>query len=353
MSMESFTALFESIEIPGNDPKALEAVAALKSGEVYGGEYNDAKDRLGRAFSRQGGVIINWYLSQPTRDTSSNEVESYLYYDAIPSSLSHVTAARVAKLQKLGPTSDLGKEFRDKIVSLISAWVPAAELLKDAKGRVVKGRRPAPPKPDSIPTASNRSAKIIENAVNEILKPHYGDLIKNLREHYVTVAERIVSRGVYASPIKEGLPYSPLVAWKDVNRDYETRSVTGTPTLKEGHIEIAYSLARAEAAQIKQGFVQKTISKVGGILDTKERSVAFVKTDIVSGELSHLTFEGTVSFEFKDGSGFNLSTNVIINYSKLGKGFYQYPSRFRNIRFSNAKVVPSLSQEEVFKQWAV
>jgi hypothetical protein len=96
------------------------------------------------------------------------------------------------------------------------------------------------------------------------------------------------------------------------------------------------------------GFISKNSSKLALILQKKDapKSHKILNTNIRNGMV-----ENSMQFEFNDGSSFVLESSVVYKYSKTGKLFFQYPTRFKNVKLADGTKMKMPSEEKMIKEF--
>jgi hypothetical protein len=93
--------------------------------------------------------------------------------------------------------------------------------------------------------------------------------------------------------------------------------------------EIIQKIAERSADDVLAAFINRTLQKLGPVVERKSGFKVSKTTDRLSGfEKATGHWEGILYLAFEDGTMFSASLKIITNYSKLGKPFGQYPMRF-------------------------
>jgi hypothetical protein len=61
--------------------------------------------------------------------------------------------------------------------------------------------------------------------------------------------------------------------------------------------------------------------------------------------------ENSMKFVFEDSSSFTLESSVVYKYSQLGKFFFQYPTRFKNVKMADGSLMKMPSEEKMIRDF--
>jgi hypothetical protein len=61
--------------------------------------------------------------------------------------------------------------------------------------------------------------------------------------------------------------------------------------------------------------------------------------------------ENSMKFAFEDGSSFTLESSVVYKYSQMGKLFFQYPTRFKNVRLADGTAMKMPSEKKMMEEF--
>jgi len=285
-----------------------------------------------RAYNVLNKTIIDY--RQSNRDAS----------EKIPYSI--YTASDIKKAIK--DTSKIS-DLPEQIKSFFDTIKDIPELLNILKGYVQKGREPKPvdpskPAPFMKPTASFDSSK----AAIKFMKEAAESFEKELRE---SITKQVMNS---YDKIKD------ITSPSDIPKDADSKAVASmifTSKIKDGK-RVLELIAGADArvkrlidnnvTDIVNGFVGKSAAKLALILQKKgmPKSHDIVRTNIRNGMV-----ENSMKFTFEDGSSFTLESSVVYKYSQMGKLFFQYPTRFKNVRHTDGTSMKMPSEKKMIEEF--
>lgn len=351
--MLSFTHfIIESSEASGAFQDAKK-IAAYISSEKYKSNYLDALDGLSKAAEEK--EIYNAKFS--TYKESLIRGIEYAYktlFDKIRDDIIK-SGQETSDLWSMSAITDINKV--SKIYSKMStknreasdftssiSGIPSA--LKSMKAYVKSGREPAPPKPGQFvkPMASFDSSKLALKFMQEAAS----SFESNLRDN---ITKKI--HGVYNSikNITDPKKLSKEPAILEVASAIFIARTTGrirVLELKNNADRIVENIINDNVQSIVDGFVSKNTSKLALILQKKNmpKSHTIIRTNISNGMV-----ENSMSFEFEDSSSFILESSVVYKYTRDGKLFFQYPTRFKNVKLANGSMMKMPSEEKMIKEF--
>lgn len=250
-----------------------------------------------------------------------------------------------------------------KLVKVVSKIKVVSKELKDfiehikdlpdamniVKGYVKKGREPKPVDPSKPaafikPLASFDATKSAINFMKEAAASFEKELTENIKSQIMNAYDNI--RGL---TVPSELP-------RDSN-SVAVASVIFVVKTKEGKkfLEKLPDADRRVAKLIKDnvqdivdGFVSKSASKLAIILQKKglPKAHSIVRTSIRNGMVENL-----MKFEFEDNSSFNMESSVVYKYSAMGKLFFQYPTRFKDVKLADGTKMKMPSEEKIIKEF--
>lgn len=314
----------------------LEALTGLSEAaqakEIYNARFNEYKMRLSRGIEyaynglfeqikddliRQGQETINlWGIS------STNEIN------------------KVAKLyDQMKPQNEMANKF-------IAAIRKIPDALKVMKGYVKAGKPPRKPKPGQFikPLASMAASRLAVQFMTEATRSFSNDLRNSITDQiqkaYAKVKNITDPKDLPKTPDEKTVAATIFVVKrKDGNKILD---------LIPGHEQKLQKLIDNNVDDIVQGFISKNASKLALILQKKDapKSHQILRTNIRNGMV-----ENMMKFEFTDGSSFRLQSSVIYKYSPTGKLFFQYPTRFTDVRFADGSKMSRPSEEKMIKEF--
>lgn len=139
-------------------------VSAAEGASLYNVDFKDAKDTLNHVVEMAYWAMVSEPFLRARGWNPEAALDTYL---GLSSGLSNVPS-KVKKLEKLKPESELSEwRFKDvnpemlaAVREVLAAAAPVAELVKELKGKVVKGRRPTEPSPAKKEALAKEAAKM-------------------------------------------------------------------------------------------------------------------------------------------------------------------------------------------------
>lgn len=254
------------------------------------------------------------------------------------------SAAEITKIfkiySKMETKNKKAMEFMDAIKD-----IPVA--LKAMKAFVKSGRAPAVPKPGqfvkpiSSPNAQKIAIKLMTEATDSFSKKLMTSISTQLNAAYKKVQNL---KFVDELPAKDG------DAMTVAGVIFRTKMVQGKKTLEliPGHANRVKKLIDDTVNGIVSGFITKNSSKLALILAKKDapKSHKILNTNISQGMV-----ENSMSFVFNDGSSFILQSSVIYKRTRDGKLFFQYPTRFKDVKLPGGVKMKMPSEEKMIKEF--
>lgn len=256
--------------------------------------------------------------------------------------------------------SDIKKAIKDtanmhELPANIRSFFNSIKGLPDAlaiiKGYTQKGREPKPVDPNK-PGAFVRPMASFDASRSSItfMKEAATSFEKELRE---SISKQVMTSYEKA---KEFEGKSPFDVPKDMSMRaimptiFVTRTKAGKQYLEfiPNHEDRLEKLINDNVTEIIDGFVGKSATKLALILEKKgmPKTHTIVKTNVRNGMV-----ENTMKFEFEDGSGFTLESSVVYKYSQMGKLFFQYPTRFKNVRLADGSMMKMPSEKKMIEEF--
>lgn len=106
-------------------------------------------------------------------------------------------------------------------------------------------------------------------------------------------------------------------------------------------------MAATIAANESESFFFKMSDKLGGLISPDLESADGSMSNDSTGKRSY------IHFAFKNGSKFSVYNNIVLNWSPLGTGFYQYPTTFYNAFRADGTQIKNVNEasiKEYFKK---
>lgn len=300
---------------------------------IYNARFEEAKfglnTFLNRAYSAAQASIIDYRKSNP-------EVSKRIPY----------TIYDLTDLKKT--TKNIGNinDFPSQIKEFFDTTKDVPDAMAVIKGYVQKGKAPREVKPGEFvkPAASYNATKAATEFMQEATDSFKKKLKENITSRITKVYENIRDiTDVQDLPKDET---SHLVA----SRIFVTKSKEGKKYFEKlsDANERVMRLIEDNVDQIVNGFVAKNSSKLALILQKKgkPKSHEIVNTNIRNGMV-----ENTMRFVFEDSSSFTLESSVIYKYSQMGKFFFQYPTRFKNVRLADGTIMKMPSEKKMIEDF--
>jgi hypothetical protein len=324
------------IEYPAYRQRFIDAIDALSSAaekqEIYNARFVDYKMPFNRGIE---------YAYQKLFDKIRDEVKKT---GQDTSDLWGISGAneitKVAKIYDKMPTKiKEAIDFMDAI-----RGIPAA--LKIVKGYVKAGKPPAEPKPGQFvkPAAAYGSNKLALQFMKEATDSFKQELLADITNQLMTAYNKMKD-----SKVPSDLPIDP--ASKSVSSTiFMVKNKDGKKVLEliSGSSDRVKKLIDDTVRDIVDSFVTKNASKLALILQKKEapKEHKIIRTNIRNGMV-----ENVMKFKFNDGSEFTLESSVIYKYSKTGRLFFQYPTRFKNVKLADGSMMKMPSEEKMIKEF--
>lgn len=324
------------IEYPAYRQRFLDALDALSSAsekqEIYNARFVEYKMPLSRGIEYAYNTLFD-----KIRDEVKKSVEDTSDLWGI-STTAEIT--KVVKIYDKMPTKiKEAIDFMDAI-----RGIPAA--LKIVKGYVKAGKPPAEPKPGQFvkPHASFDASKLamqfMTDATDTFKKKLHDDILNDAMKAYNKIKDITVLTDVPKDSTSKTIAATIFIAkYKDGKRVLE---------LINGAEERISKLVDDNVRDIIEGFIAKNTSKLALILQKKDKPS---EHDIIRTNIRNGMVENAMKFKFNDGSEFTLESSVIYKYSSTGKLFFQYPTRFKNVKLADGSMMKMPSEEKMIKEF--
>lgn len=228
-------------------------------------------------------------------------------------------------------------EFLASIEDLPSA-------IKQLKTYIVMGRKPTAPKPGQFikPVAKLEARKFAAQFLTESaqsFKVQYEKVVTDTthKDYQTLKTIHTLTDLKDKSASVQGL--ATLVCIIDSRKD--------TVVLKPNTETLLDRIIREQVNNTIDGFIGKNTDKLALIFEKKPsvKTHKILKTTVSAGVL-----ENTMFFEFEDNSSFEIHTQVISKYMNE-KYFYQFPTRFTNVKLADGSRMSSPSEEKMIKEF--
>lgn len=370
-------ALCKNKHYPGWVEDSLaKLTAGLEAGEIANRHFVDAKQYINRAFEyawneyqpdRHNNSPLNTYDRHRKGTLPANEkVIAFLQNFQYPQA--HLNTGQIEKikafpadpawaimlpfLEEIDPICQAIQTLKDKTVK--------RKVLSDEEKRAAKFAPPA---------SSSKAVEIVLGLLNDIVDAQYQDLVAMfVKDNRKTLqsfkdgfkaAEGDVTKNKPSRWNREtGFEPQYTVAWHFTFKDgsmkgkCDSRAVmllndivdqtsTGYPAVytttyaPDADTKLV-AQAEKDAKEIRDLFVVKNLRKIVSILEAKGDD-NFDSCKVLGNTISLSGLEGTLRFNFKDGSGFTCRNSIVWSISHLGNQFYRFPLTFHNVTMPNGQ----------------
>ena len=285
--------------------------AAVAAGEITKVRYNEIKDRVGRlVYAESDQIRKDYYLSIPYEqrevETEEMQVLRGLYYD-MPSNLHEVKAftKKVIKIKVVHVFVAAARKMAEK-------YAPAVALMDILKPMVVSSAKVREDKKAAQAVAMQKTFRD-NGELLEVLRSHRAEFVKRNMEYAGTQYDNSKKAIADAGGLDNIAPRPSLkmssaqyMAAESLRSWYSYIETTS----RQHHVEEAGRYAEASF----DAWVEKMVQKIG--------------ETTVSAKMTGSAWTGsTLTVVTESGNTQIWNTKIIINQSKYGKLFNQFPSR--------------------------
>lgn len=220
------------------------------------------------------------------------------------------------------------------------------DALKTMKTYVQSGKPPKEPKPGQFikPMASLAASKLavsfMTEATDSFAKELKSSVTRDITDSYKKIKDITDPTNLPNDATSTSVESSVFIL----------RRIQGKKVLelKPDSDKIVERMISDTVKNIIDNFIAKNSSKLALILEKKNtpRKHKLLKTNIRNGMV-----ENSMEFEFEDGSSFLLESSVIYKYSKTGKLFFQFPTRFKDVKMADGSKMSMPSEEKMIKEF--
>lgn len=192
-----------------------------------------------------------------------------------------------------------------------------------------------------IPPMANKQAfELVQNSLLVITNDLYEGLV-DARIRYITSAvEHAIAKSANGAKYRDFQPFENSLLALIATRDRNVRDSKWTWG-PESHEKIK-TLGTREATDIRDSFVIKNLRKLASVIDRKGNLTGI---EIIGKSVDLSGMKGTLSMKFDDGSSFNVTNQVVLSHSVLGKPFYRFPLNFHDIKRADGEMKARPSEE--------
>jgi hypothetical protein len=306
--------------------------AATDAKEVYNARFSEHKMRLSRGIEYAYNTLFN-----KIRDDVIKSGQETIDLWSITTT---ADINKVAKIyDKMSPRNREASEFVDAIRGIPDA-------LKTMKSYVKSGKPPREPKPGQFikPMASLEASRLavrfMTEAVDSFEKRLRADVSEGIQKAYDKIRDMTDPNDLPKTPNEKVVAATIFV----VKRKDGKKVLELIPNPQQRLDKLIDNNVR----DIVDGFISKNASKLALILQKKgtPKAHSIDRTNIRNGMV-----ENTMNFTFNDGSAFTLESSVVYKYSPMGKLFFQYPTRFRDVRMADGSRMKTPSEEKMIREF--
>jgi hypothetical protein len=341
--------------------------SALETSSIYNSDFEAIK----QSFSRVQGAYQKLYYDDAggawfTYDSSDqraglNKFDTTPYIDGGNYKKQVKQLEQAVKVSGLQPST---VEHLQKMQALLNAYAVLQDALKSLKPHIIKGRKPAVSK-----NPNEFRSKMGSQDSQAIISKHLLDNITEALDKYeanvISYFEKIVSQlkdeeevfghQLSADPARQQVLQNCFTFKHETYRKDRKLDIKYT----ELKLDASYHawIAR-EAASIRKGiqdgFMHKNLTKLSLIVDKKGNLESIKGSPNTETKVNGVTgtMQAELVFTFADSSSFRVLNKIIVNTSSSGKGFYQYPTTFHDVKLPDGSKLSMPSEEKMVKVFA-
>jgi hypothetical protein len=340
---------------------AFEVVSnAIADNQILNPRYLEIKDALNRAIRDAYEQVFHApFLSIPHAERAP------VLHDASDISYGPTlhTAAGVAKkvgvLLKKNPNEPLIRDYAKLMLEI----TPMALTINDLKDKIVKRKILSPQEREEAnlkarytpPPSSSSAVALVHAMLDKFVNDSYESLVKFLDDRNNGMvngflkAAKEVEEGTSARMNRHNKPYTvksftpyEYFSFQGRSDSYraglvsdaivsvEAGSYYGPFTRRQDADEILRNKAVADADDIKQTYVAKTLKKLVSIIEAKGDD-NFLSVVEVGGKMNMSYLSGKMRVSFKDGSAFTAMNSVVLVINNHGTMFNRFPLTFHDV----------------------
>jgi len=314
---------------------------SVAAGAVANVTHTEMKQHFGRALESlwEKYVSAPYFYGQDDRGNMPSKLYDFYYGD--------VTALHRVEttLRKLN-ACDVEHPAVDAMRQVLTEFVPISQRLAVLKECIVK--RPAKSQDEREAERRFVPTPAMPSAILEVWKALTEVTERNRRQ----VVEYITSE--YAKCLDFFMSASPTLRVK-LLRNYENRIAVEAGTAARSSPQDEYALkpdfkaalvvlAEKDAAELREAFIAKVVSKIAPIVEAKGNlaGVTEVRDTIQVGRLS-----GALAIAFTDGSRFLVDNNMVYSSSVRNKEFVRFPLTFHDVILADGSRMKQPSEERM------
>ncbi len=344
--------IVETKEMAGAFQKAKSIAKHIKS-DVQRTRYETALDALSTAAENKE-IFNARFTEYKSQITSGLEYGYRNFFDTIKDELikNNVETADLWSLYGIGDIKKLDKIYTNmkpknqSAINFFAAIKDLPDAIKNMKSYVKSGREPKPVKPGQFvkPMASIDAQNLATKFMTDATDTFKQNLTRDITNRYTAAFAKIKNITSPADLPKDDASID-LASQIFISRGFGKNK---TLELKSNADNILKTLIEDAINSIIDGFIYKNSSKLALILQKKDKpkTHTIIRTNISNGKVENL-----MSFEFNDGSRFDMESSVIYKTSAQGKFFMQYPTRFKNVKLADGTAMKMPSEEKMISQF--
>lgn len=187
--------------------------------------------------------------------------------------------------------------------------------------------------------AQAKSIPQFEQMLIQLLKDSYDSMVQS----YVDYFKSIVARYFKIRKNDNQSPYnSSLGQMGSMIGRYITSGDTfpAVYSLSPAADKLMEKDAQKEATAVQESYLRRLHEKLWIILENKEiKNITLLYLNI------RVFYDAAFKFEFKDGTEFQLTSQIVQSVSTLGKWFYRFPNIYQNIVMPDGSKIKKQSEE--------
>jgi hypothetical protein len=337
--------------------------SALEAGEILNTQFKSIKEHANYFVQSAFDNSISWDEVRPAnpRDPSPLFDELYGAISVWDVRGMVATKKRLAKVSKEAKETNIYKEAMaliDELWSLVEVldYLKSVEVMASAKKAEAKAAKAAEEGEYQKKYTDHKDVKKVVSILKQVSSEVESDLATRNAEwmkQAVTKFQKEAKDGNsdYMEIFKRD-GFSRLILQSLCQRVYPKGAKPS-----EKHFELIKNwegkldeMAKKDAATVVDKFVFKNSGKLSYIIYNKNnlKKVTLKNTTVRVGAV-----EAVLHLEFADGSEFVAESTVEMAYSVLGKPFYRYPTRFRNVKLPDGSKLAQPSEQRMDEVFAI
>lgn len=201
---------------------------------------------------------------------------------------------------------------------------------------------------------------MVREKVEEVTEEMYEDMVISYKKYFEDMVDRYFAR----RRSEDESPYS-MSEFRGGNagivNSFITQKREGSSAIgstkdpyrkRDDYKEKIEQAAKRQADTVRDRYKLKMMHKLGSIVGKKvEKGVELKVVKVGHLHAYAGTFEGSLFFEFEDGSSFRVLNKVVTKWPARGNPFHQYPTTFHDVQTPNGNTYKMRSQEQMNKDF--